>query len=150
MKSQLSKMVIWFRHWSICILCVIIIVGLLAIFIIGAFSPQSITLSMLNDFSGIVLGITATLLSVVSLVLSFYNLEKSEDSEKSSVENMRHVSSIQEQIKDDTQTVKIVLDEMQKMLKSIEQDVTTLSSDFSTRISKEVGVLQWGDSTNEK
>lgn len=143
-------MVIWFRHWSICILCVIIIVGLLAIFIIGAFSPQSITLSMLNDFSGIVLGITATLLSVVSLVLSFYNLEKSEDSEKSSVENMRHVSSIQEQIKDDTQTVKIVLDEMQKMLKSIEQDVTTLSSDFSTRISKEVGVLQWGDSTNEK
>ena len=53
-------------------------------------------LSEMNQFVSIVLGVVATIVSIVSMLFSFYGLEKTEESERRQNETLKRIIDIEE------------------------------------------------------
>lgn len=53
--------------------------GILAIFIVSLAKSENVALQDINNWVGIILGLVATIMGIISLVLSFYNVEKAND-----------------------------------------------------------------------
>lgn len=80
-KAKLEKAILFFKSWSASILALVILFGILAIFVAGLINDHSPSIDILNQFVSIILGVVATIMSIVSLLMSFYGLEKTEESE---------------------------------------------------------------------
>ena len=80
-KAMLEQAILFFKSWSAPILALVILAGILAIFVAGLINGHSPSIDILNQFVSIILGVVATIMSIVSLLMSFYGLEKTEESE---------------------------------------------------------------------
>lgn len=79
-------------------------------------------LSEMNQFVSIVLGVVATIVSIVSMLFSFYGLEKTEESERRQSEVLQRILSIEE---DTRRSAKAIESSMQTRLK----DANVISRD---------------------
>lgn len=72
----------WFRkHWGI-IVSFVVAISIIALFIASFVTTQKIEIDIMNNWVGIILGFVATFMSIISMYLSFYNLEKSNEINK--------------------------------------------------------------------
>jgi len=77
--SRLEKIVTLIKLvWGL-ILSVIISLGIIVLFYFSLKYDKNITLVNMNNWVGIILGFVATFMSIISMFLSFYNLEKTND-----------------------------------------------------------------------
>jgi flagellar basal body-associated protein FliL len=62
---------------------------------IASLFVKMVSLDNMNTFVSIILGIVATTISIVSMFMSFYNLEKAEESENKQKETFNNMLQIQ-------------------------------------------------------
>ena len=82
------------RKWFLPICCLTLTISIIAMFIVSL-CIDDITISDFSSFVSIILGIIAFSTSIISTVLSFYNLEKSEQLNKEQQDSLRKISDIQ-------------------------------------------------------
>lgn len=69
--------------------------GVISLFIAGIIFDKKITISIMNSWVGIVLGLVATVIGIISMFLSFYNLDQSI---KTQNETVRMINELKEDI----------------------------------------------------
>ena len=97
--SQLKKLNDWVekaKSYSVVLITGVIIIGILIIFACSIFNKTIPGLSEMNQFVSIVLGVVATIVSIVSMLFSFYGLEKTEESERRQNETLKRIIDIEE------------------------------------------------------
>lgn len=100
----------WKKTWG-SLVAFIILVSIIALFIASFVLDKCITLSVMNEWVSLILGMVATIMSVISLFLSFYNVEQSNEVQ--------------------TETVKIMTDVKEDMAERINNIERKIDSGFS-------------------
>lgn len=89
---------------SVILITVILIVGILALFIAGLNKENDIPwLASVNQFVSIVLGIVATIMSIISMLFSFYGLEKTDESERRQNEVLQEIIKMERETQHSTE-----------------------------------------------
>ena len=86
------------KNVSIFVICVVVILGSIGMFFWSIVSDNS-TIDNLSSFIGIILGIVALVTSIVSMLLSFYSIEKADESEKNTYKLLYEIKSLQQTTK---------------------------------------------------
>lgn len=93
---------------------VILIVGILALFIAGLNKENDIPwLASVNQFVSIVLGIVATIMSIISMLFSFYGLEKTDESERRQNEVLQEIIRMERETQHSTEKLARTMSSMQ-------------------------------------
>jgi cell shape-determining protein MreC len=92
--SKTKKILYFMKTYYIILTCTSIFVGIISMFIASLF-VKMVSLDNMNTFVSIILGIVATTISIVSMFMSFYNLEKAEESENKQKETFNNMLQIQ-------------------------------------------------------
>lgn len=104
------------KFWWIYTLCLIGF-SVSALFIMSFVYDKSITISVMNSWVGIVLGLVATIIGIISMFLSFYNLDQSI---KTQQETLEKINGIKEDI---IKYIEVTSKETQQVIKeSTEKD----------------------------
>ena len=80
------------KYWGF-ILSFLICGSLIALFIASFCMDKVVTLSIMNEWVSLIVGILALALSVISLFLSFYNVEQSNEVQKETINIMEKLKS---------------------------------------------------------
>lgn len=91
--EKLDKYVEQAKSYSVVL---IIVIGILIVFTCSIVNKEIPGLAEMNQFISIVLGIVATIVSIVSMLFSFYGLEKTEESERRQNEILHKIIEIEE------------------------------------------------------
>ncbi len=121
---QLESLVWWFkRNWSAFIVY-ISATSLIGLFLATVIFSETITLVTMNNWVSLILGFTALFMSIVSMVLSFYNVEQSHNSEKRMMQTnldighkLELLDELKNLLKDDLDTTKQVQQEINNIKK---------------------------------
>lgn len=71
----------------------VIAMGVISLFTAGIIFDKKISISIMNSWVGIVLGLVATVIGIISMFLSFYNLDqsiKTQDKTLASINNIKN------------------------------------------------------------
>ena len=99
---------------SVILIAVILIVGILALFIAGLNKENDIPwLASVNQFVSIVLGIVATIMSIISMLFSFYGLEKTDESERRQNEVLQEIIKMERETQHSTEKLARTMSSMQ-------------------------------------
>lgn len=91
MKERLKKIIeFWKNIWGK-LIAFIICGSIVALFIASFCLDKKLTLSIMNEWVSLVVGMAALVLGIISLFLSFYNVEQSNDVQRETVEIMNNV-----------------------------------------------------------
>ena len=93
------------RSYSVVLIAGVIIIGILIIFGCSMANKSIPGLEQMNQFIGIVLGVVATIVSITSMLISFYGLEKTEESERRQHEILQQIIDIE---KDTSYSTKMI------------------------------------------
>lgn len=107
------------KQISVLAMSIIIIVGILSIFVCSIVGKRIPGLSEMSLFVSIVLGIVATIVSIVSMLISFYGIEKTEESER-----RQHI---------DLEKIIDIANENKRMTQSIDKRVETVQTALNDR-----------------
>ena len=94
--EKLDKYVEQAKSYSVVLIIVVIVIGILIVFTCSIVNKEIPGLAEMNQFISIVLGIVATIVSIVSMLFSFYGLEKTEESERRQNEILHKIIEIEE------------------------------------------------------
>lgn len=103
------------KRYSVVLIVGVIVVGILLIFACSLFCKEIPGLQEMNLFVSIVIGIVATIVSIVSMLISFYGLEKTEESERRQNEVLQEILDIE---KDTRRSTKEIEDSMRTVLQN--------------------------------
>lgn len=93
MKKGLKQIVyIWKKFWWR-ILIFVLFFSIITLFITSFIFDQEITLSVMNEWVSLIVGLAALLLGIISLILSFYNLDQSTEMQRESLQIMNLVKN---------------------------------------------------------
>lgn len=101
------------KAYSIVLITAVIVIGILIVFACSVFTKEVPGLSEMNQFVSIVLGVVATIVSIVSMLISFYGLEKTEESERRQNVVLQEIIEIE---KDTRRSTKAIENSMQTTL----------------------------------
>lgn len=90
-----KKFISGMKDWIFIILFIYLVVSVTVLFYINLALNQPLTLDTLNNWVSLILGLVATIFSVLSMWISFYSLEKSNEQNK---ENIHNMNSLKEEI----------------------------------------------------
>ena len=91
MKKYMNDVIsFWKKHWG-SLVAFIILESIIALFIASLVLDKCITLSVMNEWVSLIVGMVAMIMGVISLFLSFYNVEQSNDVQRETVEIMTKV-----------------------------------------------------------
>ena len=93
------------KSYSVVLIVGVIVAGILLIFASSLFCGQLPGLEEMNLFVSIVLGIVATIVSIVSMLISFYGLEKTEESERRQHEVLAQIIEIEKDTRRSAQAI---------------------------------------------
>ena len=96
--NKLLAVVNKIKNFTIAITAFTVTIGILALFISSLFLDKA-SINDMNSFVGIVLGIVATCCSILSIYLSFYSLEKSEESGQEQLQLIKEILHQQDNLK---------------------------------------------------
>lgn len=113
--EKLDDLVEKAKAYSVILIIGVIVFGILIVFACSIFNKEVPGLSEMNQFVSIVLGVVATIVSIVSMLFSFYGLEKTEESERRQNEILRKIIEIEE---DTRRSAKAIESSMQTGLKN--------------------------------
>lgn len=93
MKERLKKIIkFWKEIWGK-LIAFIICGSIVALFIASFCLDKKLTLSIMNEWVSLVVGMAALVLGIISLFLSFYNVEQSNDVQRETIEIMNNVKT---------------------------------------------------------
>lgn len=128
--EKLKRIVSIIRPISVSFICIILSVGIVGFFV-ASLIINSATMDMLNGFVSIILGLVALTTSIVSMFLSFYSIERAEESDKElnkMLQEMKNIQSNTEKIvskieeKQDKINENMVLSMQNSTTKDVEQN----------------------------
>ena len=91
MKKYINDVInLWEKIWGR-LVALVILESIIALFIASFVLDKCITLSVMNEWVSLILGMVAMIMSVISLFLSFYNVEQSNEVQKETVKIMTDV-----------------------------------------------------------
>lgn len=137
MMQRLRKFVKALRYVSITLVCVLLSVGTVAFFIVSV-ATDNATIDSLNGFVGIVLGVVALTASIVSMFLSFYSIEKSEESDKEMNIILTEIKAIDSNIQS---VVSKIEEKQQELNNNVQRSIS--GSNTPTREQEIKAELQW-------
>jgi sensor histidine kinase YesM len=89
--DDLEESVKWFnKQWPVVTINSIWL-SLVGLFLTSFLFKENIELQTMNNWISLVLGLIATLLSIISLILSFYNLEKGNELNEKNIKVLREL-----------------------------------------------------------
>lgn len=90
-KSSLDKIIDYLREkwWKYII--AVLTEGVLALFLFGFIYDKVITVEVMNLWVGIILGLVATAIGIISMILSFYNLDQSIKTQKETLDKIDNI-----------------------------------------------------------
>lgn len=103
--EKLDSLVEKAKSYSVVLVAAVIIIGVLIVFACSIINKTIPGLEEMNQFVSIVLGIVATIVSIVSMLFSFYGLEKTEESERRQNETLRQIIEIEEDTRRSTKAI---------------------------------------------
>lgn len=110
------------KAYSVVSITAVIIVGILIVFGVSLAKKEIPGISEMSLFVSIVLGVVATIVSIVSMLFSFYGLEKTEESERRQHSILMQMKNIEE---DTLRSTKTIQDSMTFVL-SDKNNITTI------------------------
>lgn len=137
MMQRLRKFVKALRYVSVTLVCFLLSVGTVAFFIVSV-ATDNATIDSLNGFVGIVLGVVALTASIVSMFLSFYSIEKSEESDKEMNIILTEIKSIDSNIQS---VVSKIEEKQQELNNNVQRSIS--GSNTPTREQEIKAELQW-------
>lgn len=102
------------KTYAVILIIGVIVIGILIVFAASIITKEIPGLSEMNQFVSIVLGVVATIVSIVSMLISFYGLEKTEESERRQNEVLQRIIDIEE--------------DTRRSAKAIETNVSTMNT----------------------
>ena len=91
MKKYINDVInLWKKIWGR-LVALVILESIIALFIASFVLDKRITLSVMNEWVSLIVGMVAMIMGVISLFLSFYNVEQSNDVQRETVEIMTKV-----------------------------------------------------------
>jgi len=93
------------KAYAVLLIVGVIVIGILLIFACSLFCKEIPGLEEMNLFVSIVIGIVATIVSIVSMLISFYGLEKTEESERRQNEVLQQILEIEKDTRRSTQAI---------------------------------------------
>lgn len=87
--------------------------GIIALFVIGNSSQSGITLQVMNEWVSLVLGLAALFIGIISLFLSFYNLDQSVETQETLIQR---VNETNKNIEND---IKFLKDDIVRILETL-------------------------------
>ena len=127
----LKKIVDFLKPLSIVILCLVLSIGIIGFFV-ASIIVDNVTINNLNSFIGIVLGIIALTASIVSMFLSFYSIEKSEESDKDINLMLQEMKNIQQQTTEIVSKIELKQDKINETITaSLKNNVRTIELEQS-------------------
>lgn len=93
------------KKYSVVLIVGVIVIGILLIFACSLFCKEIPGLEEMNLFVSIVIGIVATIVSIVSMLISFYGLEKTEESERRQNEVLQQILEIEKDTRSSTRKI---------------------------------------------
>ena len=106
--TQLEKLDQWVeksKAYSVVLIVSVIITGIMIVFACSLFCGEIPGLEEMNLFVSIVLGIVATIVSIVSMLFSFYGLEKTEESERRQNQVLQQILELEKDTQRSTQAI---------------------------------------------
>lgn len=83
------------RDWTFLILFIYMVLSITALFYINYALNEPLTLNTINNWISLILGLVATIFSILSMWVSFYSLEKSN---KEKEENIQNINALKDSI----------------------------------------------------
>lgn len=111
--EKLNSLIEKAKAYSVVLIIGVVVVGILLVFAASIISKEIPGLSEMNQFVSIVLGVVATIVSIVSMLISFYGLEKTEESERRQNQVLQRIIDIEE---DTRRSAKSIESKMQTAL----------------------------------
>ena len=134
-----EKIIKWCKkNWKFVIFFPII-VGIIILFSVSIIYKEEIYISTMNSWVSIILGLTATFMSIISMYLSFYNLEKSNTLNKENnklqidivntmkeaniifLQNRKNIESLGKSVEEIENIKDILLDKIQNLQKGVDK-----------------------------
>lgn len=106
--TQLEKLDMWVekaKAYSVVLVVGVVILGIMIVFACSLFGDEIPGLEEMNLFVSIVLGIVATIVSIVSMLFSFYGLEKTEESERRQNQILQQILELEKDTQRSTQAI---------------------------------------------
>ena len=89
--DSMERIILFFRQFWGKFVFYVIATGIIGLFLTSIIFEKKIGLNELNSWVGIVLGLVALIIGIISLFLSFYNVDQSTNSQKETIFIMRRV-----------------------------------------------------------
>lgn len=93
MKETLKNAVDFWKSFWWKLLAFVLSGSIAALFIASFCLKEELSLSVMNEWVSLVVGMAALILGIISLILSFYNVEQSNEVQKETIEIMNDVKS---------------------------------------------------------
>ena len=93
------------KTYSVVLIIGVIVIGILLIFACSLLCKEVPGLEEMYLFVSIVIGIVATIVSIVSMLISFYGLEKTEESERRQNEVLQQILEIEKDTRRSTEAI---------------------------------------------
>lgn len=101
MKETLKKAVKFWKSFWWKLVAFATVGSIVALFIASFCLNEELTLSVMNEWVSLILGMAAFILGIISLILSFYNVDQSNDVQKETIKIMNDVrNDIEEKLFD--------------------------------------------------
>ncbi|MBQ6829685.1 MAG: hypothetical protein IJO59_01020 [Clostridia bacterium] len=132
--TQLEKLDLWVeksKTYAVVLIVGVVILGIMIVFACSLFGDEIPGIEEMNLFVSIVLGIVATIVSIVSMLFSFYGLEKTEESERRQTQVLQQILELQKDTKRSTDELKTSMQDSSVTRRDVrsEEQTTNMSVD---------------------
>lgn len=126
--AKIEKCVSFFRKYWGLITAFSICVSIIALFTCSLIFDKKIELQIMNNWVGIILGLVATIMSIISLFLSFYNLEREREEGRENRELFFNFKTILDDLRKEQSGMKNTLTEQLEETRTLNQNLTSSKS----------------------
>lgn len=136
--EKLGKLVEKAKAYSIVLIVAVIVIGILLVFGCTLFTPEMPGLAEMNQFVSIVLGVVATIMSIISMLFSFYGLEKTEESERRQNEVLQKIINIEKETFRSTRAIEKKMQTSLQNANIFSRDIDSSQSDENNYLDDEL------------
>ena len=119
--EKIKKKVAYFRSKWASWFTILIGLSIIALFACSLIFKENIELQTMNNWVGIILGMVATIASIISLILSFYNLEKEQEETRENYDLLKQLKTVSDDLKSSLGRIETTLQSQAKDTEIIKQ-----------------------------
>ena len=126
--TRIEKCIAFFKkYWGI-VTSFVISTSIVALFTCSLVFDRKIELQIMNNWVGIILGMIATIMSIISLFLSFYNLEREREEGKENRELFLDFRKVLDELQKEQSGMKDTLTEQLEATKDLKRNLANSKS----------------------